>query len=84
MDQWRLLGSERDHRTSVTHILVQKSYVTEFYPTVDFEQPRALYRDVMSDVDRQHLVSNIVDHVRTVKSAELKLRIREPLIASSV
>src|SRR3954453_9374789 len=28
----------------------------------DFVQPRALYRDVMSDTDRDHLVTNIVAH----------------------
>jgi catalase len=28
----------------------------------DFVQPRALYREVMSDTDRQHLVTNIVAH----------------------
>jgi catalase len=28
----------------------------------DFVQPRALYRDVMTDSDRDHLVSNIVGH----------------------
>jgi catalase len=30
----------------------------------DFVQPRALYRDVMSDTDREHLVTNIVNHVK--------------------
>jgi catalase len=28
----------------------------------DFVQPRALYRDVMNDTDREHLVTNIVAH----------------------
>jgi catalase len=28
----------------------------------DFVQPRALYRDVMDDIDREHLVTNIVAH----------------------
>jgi catalase len=28
----------------------------------DFVQPRALYRDVMSEIDREHLASNIVGH----------------------
>jgi catalase len=30
----------------------------------DFVQPRALYRDVMTEVDKEHLVTNIVSHVR--------------------
>ncbi|KAG9311334.1 catalase [Chiua virens] len=47
------------------------SEVTE----LDFEQPRALYRDVMSDVDRQHLVNNVVEHVSGVKHAALKTRV---------
>jgi catalase len=29
----------------------------------DFVQPRALYREVMTDTDREHLVTNIVNHV---------------------
>ena len=35
------------------------------YPQADdFVQPRALYRKVMTDVDRDHLIGNIVDHLR--------------------
>ncbi len=30
----------------------------------DFVQPRALYREVMSDTDREHLITNIVNHVK--------------------
>ena len=29
----------------------------------DFVQPRALYQDVMTDTDREHLITNIVNHV---------------------
>lgn len=43
---------------------------------MDFEQPRALYEKVLDEVGRQHLVNNIVEHVRGVKNAELKLRVR--------
>lgn len=49
----------------------------ELVPTVDFEQPRALYNNVMNDTDREHLVSNIVDHVRGVKSSDIKSKIRK-------
>ncbi|EGN94351.1 hypothetical protein SERLA73DRAFT_125862 [Serpula lacrymans var. lacrymans S7.3] len=41
---------------------------------LDFEQPRALYRDVMNDTDRDHLVYNISVHLGNVKSAEVKAR----------
>jgi catalase len=30
----------------------------------DFVQPRALYREVMTDIDREHLITNIVNHVK--------------------
>jgi catalase len=30
----------------------------------DFVQPRALYRDVMTDTERDHLVTNIVAHMK--------------------
>ena len=33
------------------------------YPNDDFVQPRALYRDVMTDQDRENLIGNIVDHL---------------------
>ena len=36
-----------------------------------------LYTTVMKDVDRDHLVNNIVDHVRGVKSPVIKARVRE-------
>jgi catalase len=43
---------------------------------VDFEQPRALYQNVMSDTDRAHLVSNLAGHIGGVKSAEVRARTR--------
>ena len=39
----------------------------------DFVQPRALYEKVMTDVDRDHLIGNIVDHLGGAKK-ELQLR----------
>ena len=59
------------------HILIKTSYVIELDPTVDFEQPRALYTKVLDDVGRDHLVNNVVEHVRGVKSPVIKSRIRE-------
>jgi len=41
----------------------------------DFGQPGALYRDVMSDTDRQHLVTNIVGHASDDVSQEMQLRV---------
>jgi catalase len=43
----------------------------------DFIQPRALYRDVMSDTDREHLVTNIVSHVRAGVQPEVAPRVIE-------
>ena len=37
------------------------------HPNNDFEQPRALYQKVMTDVDRDHLIGNIVDHLSGAK-----------------
>lgn len=43
---------------------------------VDFEQPRALYQDVMDDAARARLVSNIAGHLGGAKSAEVRARTR--------
>jgi len=44
------------------------------HPNDDFVQPGALYRDVMSAEDRDHLVSNIVGHL---KRAAERIRLRQ-------
>jgi catalase len=41
----------------------------------DFVQPRALYRDVMSETDREHLVTNIVAHASDGVSEDVKRRV---------
>jgi len=41
---------------------------------LDFEQPRALYRKVMNDTDRAHLISNLAGHLGGAKSHEIKAR----------
>ncbi len=41
----------------------------------DFGQAGTLYRDVMSDTDREHLVTNIVGHASDRVSAEVQLRV---------
>jgi catalase len=46
---------------------------------VDFEQPRALWRKVFNDVDRDHLVLNIAGHLGNCKKAEIKARQRKSI-----
>jgi catalase len=41
----------------------------------DFVQPRALYRDVLSPADREHLVANIVAHASDGVSADIQARV---------
>jgi catalase len=41
----------------------------------DFVQPGTLYRDVMSDVDREHLASNIVAHASDGVSRSIQSRV---------
>jgi catalase len=41
----------------------------------DFGQPGTLYREVMSDTDRQHLVTNIAGHASDEVSDEMQLRV---------
>jgi catalase len=41
----------------------------------DFAQPGALYRNVMSDTDREHLVTNIVGHASDEVSHDMQLRV---------
>ena len=44
------------------------------HPNDNFVQPRALYRKVMTNVDRDHLVGNIVDHLGKAKK---KIQLRQ-------
>ena len=41
----------------------------------DFVQPRALYRDVMDETDRAHLVTNIVAHASDGVSDDVQRRV---------
>lgn len=45
-------------------------------PIVDFEQPRALWRKVWSDKEREAYVRNVVEHFKNVKNPEVKARQR--------
>ncbi|HHN81724.1 MAG TPA: catalase [Methanomicrobia archaeon] len=44
------------------------------HPNDDFVQPGNLYRDVMTDEDRAHLVGNIVDHL---SGAQKRIQLRQ-------
>ena len=37
------------------------------HPNDDYEQPRALYRKVMTETDREHLIENIVGSMKPVR-----------------
>jgi catalase len=41
----------------------------------DFGQPGALYRDVLNDTDREHLVTNIVAHASDGVSTDVQERV---------
>lgn len=43
------------------------------HPNSDYSQPRALYEKVMTDIDREHLIGNIVEHLGGAKK-EIQLR----------
>jgi len=43
------------------------------HPNSDFVQPKAMYEKVMTDIDRNHLIGNIVDHLGGAKK-EIQLR----------
>jgi len=60
--------TEHKHEVWAGHARAHLYEISE----LDFEQPRNLYRKVMSDTDREHLVRNIADHLGNVKSAEIK------------
>ena len=47
------------------------------HPNDDFVQPGNLYRDVMTDEDRAHLVGNKVDHLR---NAQKRIQLRQTAI----
>jgi catalase len=44
------------------------------HPNDDFAQPGALYRDVMTDEDRDHLIGNIVGHLG---NAQKRIQLRQ-------
>ena len=40
---------------------------TPRHPNDDFAQPGALFRKVMKDVDRDHLIANITGHLKNAR-----------------
>jgi catalase len=69
-DLWR---GEEYH---VSGEIVRSAY-TRHREDDDFVQPRALYERVMTDTDRQHLVTNITNHVKAGVTAEVLPRVIE-------
>ncbi|KAG1852890.1 catalase-like domain-containing protein [Suillus subalutaceus] len=69
-------GTPRDYERAKQHeswvggAFWDLSEITE----LDFEQPRALYQNVMDDAARARLVSNVAGHLGGAKSAEVKAR----------
>jgi len=68
-------GPEPDPRAvepgfEVTGIAARHAYT---HPNDDFVQPTALYEKVMTDIDRDHLIGNIVGHLGGAKK-EIQLR----------
>ena len=60
----------------VSGIATRQKYA---YPNDDFIQPGELYRKVMTEEDRNHLISNIVSHL---KNANKEIQIRQTKIFS--
>ncbi|KAF8128419.1 catalase [Boletus edulis] len=69
-------GAPRDEERHVKHErwLAGAYWDLSEVSELEFEQPRALYTTVMNDVDRKHLINNLVDHIRGVKSKEVLAR----------
>jgi catalase len=68
-------GPEPDLKTAeptfeVSGIVARQPYM---HPNSDFVQPGDLYRRVMTDLDREHLIGNIVTHLGNA-SKEIQLR----------
>ncbi|KAI0777595.1 catalase [Trametes elegans] len=59
-----------EHELWLGYAQADLSEITE----LDFEQPRALWQKVFSDVDRDHFVGNVAGHLKNAKSAEVKAR----------
>ncbi len=69
-------GPEPDPKSSEPHFEVSGDAGRHPYrhPNDDFVQPGNLYRDVMSDEDREHLVGNIVSHLG---DAQKRIQLRQ-------
>jgi catalase len=63
-------------RPQVSGQLVRSPY-TPHRDDDDFVQPRALYQKVLSETDRNHLVANIVSHVKQGVTNQVKSRVIE-------
>lgn len=63
-------GTHHKHEVWAGHARAHLSEISE----LDFEQPRNLYTKVLSQTDREHLISNIAGNLGNAKSAEIKAR----------
>lgn len=73
-------GPQADPRTELPTWWVEAGELGryEYQPHADdddFVQPGALYRDVMDDTDREHLVTNIVAHASDRVSDAIRERV---------
>lgn len=61
-------GPKPDPKAAEPRFTVSGEAARHAYPTADdFVQPRELYRRVMTDEDRSHLVGNIISHLGNAK-----------------
>ncbi len=61
-------GPEPDPKAAEPRFTVSGEAARHAYPTADdFVQPRELYRGVMTDEDRSHLIGNIISHLGNAK-----------------
>ena len=78
-EQW--LGHANLDLSEVTecefYLAVADCLASDRLLAVDFEQPRALWQKVFSDTDREHLVSNVSGHIKSVKNKTILERQRK-------
>jgi catalase len=73
-------GPQADPKTELPTWMVEAGEIGRYAVEAhrdddDFVQPRALYRDVMSDIDRDHLASNIVGHASDGVTDQVQRRV---------
>lgn len=70
-------GTPKEDRSLVEHphpvhgSIVRTRYT---HPNTEYEQPGALYRKVMTEEDRRHLIHNLVEHMKNITRREIQER----------